>query len=102
MTKSDLQNGMVIEQRNGDCRLVLNGKMIDKHGFSELGRHTESLKSELSESLDIVKIYSVNAKSTSEIFLSECLTLLWERKEPKKMTVSEIAKELGYEIEIVK
>lgn len=28
--------------------------------------------------------------------------LLWERKEPKKMTVAEICKALGYDVEIVK
>ena len=28
--------------------------------------------------------------------------LIWERKEKRKMTVSEICKELGYDVEIVK
>ena len=54
---------------------------------------------------DIVKIWGrvtgTQAYGTALLGLTEGRKLLWERKEARKMTVKEIEKLLGYEVEIV-
>lgn len=56
---------------------------------------------------DIIKVYAQNNGeyiSGSVLQKNEIrnMNLIWERKERRKMTVSEICKELGYDVEIVK
>jgi hypothetical protein len=51
------------------------------------------------------KIIAIYGRTTNRYLLSNSTTereLLWELKEPKKMTVAEICKALGFEVEIVK
>lgn len=67
------------------------------HGF------TETLVHRRNEDSKIRKIYGRAANRDLFDFSPAHRELLWERKdEPKKMTVAEVCKELGYDIEIVK
>lgn len=112
MKLSDLRAGKhVIEIRSGEKFLVAE----NKNGFFGICLNGRNYFSALDSTVyddnlvflnpyknnDIVKIYEINECCTFEK-LENNLNLIWERKEPKKMTVSEIAKELGYEVEIVK
>lgn len=51
---------------------------------------------------EIIAIYERTNNSDLLDNSTEGRELLWERKEPKKMTVAEICKALGYDVEIVK
>lgn len=51
---------------------------------------------------DIVAVYGLTHPKFLLDNSTEHRELLWERKEPKKMTVAEICKALGYDVEIVK
>lgn len=66
-------------------------------------RFTEALVHRSKEGLKIRKIYGRTMNKFLFDFSPNNRELLWERKdEPKKMTVAEVCKELGYDIEIVK
>ncbi len=103
-TLDDLETRMVVETRDKDRYLVfreggdihlMNARGIsclyDPKGYGPDMTHASHKK-------DIVKVfgkisYFKEAKNTGQ--------LLWKRKEPKKMTVAEICKELGYDVEII-
>lgn len=56
------------------------------------------------EYIDIIieKVYGCTINSQLLKCSTDNRTLLWERKEPKKMTVQEVCDALGYDVEIVK
>ena len=51
--------------------------------------------------LDIVKVFKPALGSFNDMLSNE-RNRIWDREEVRKMTVSEICKELGYEVEIVR
>lgn len=105
-TKSDLKDGMVVEY-NDNCygkRLVVGGFLIGEDGYADLGDYNENLKSAVSD-LEIVRVYKIKRMGKiSSIMDDNNLELIWERKEPKKMTVEEMRKKLeeltGEQIEV--
>lgn len=100
MTKDDLKDGMICEQRDGNLMMYLNGKLIgEKTWCSGTGRDLKDIYGD--EKYDIVKVYKTNAYKLSDVFSQKYLTLIWERKEPKKMTLKDIERELGYPVKII-
>lgn len=109
-TKADLKDGMVVEQRNGNMYLVLAGEAVRKDRCNRIDGYTDDLKWEGSTGYkggDIVKVYRITPESLGcieDVFIKSNLELIWERKEPKKMTVEEMRKKLeeltGEEIEV--
>jgi len=105
-TKSDLKDGMVVKY-NDNCfgkRLVIGGFLIGEDGYADLGDYNENLKSMASD-LEIVRVYKIKRMGKfSSIMKNHNLELIWERKEPKKMTVEEMRQKLeeltGEEIEV--
>lgn len=105
-TKADLKDGMVVKY-NDNCfgkRLVIGGFLIGEDGYADLGDYNENLKSMASD-LEIVRVYKIKHMGKfSSIMKNHKLELIWERKEPKKMTVEEMRKKLeeltGEEIEV--
>ena len=105
-TKSDLKDGMVVKY-NDNCfgkRLVIGGFLIGEDGYADLGDYNENLKSMASD-LEIVRVYKIKHMGKfSSIMKNHNLELIWERKEPKKMTVEEMRKKLeeltGEQIEV--
>lgn len=105
-TKADLKDGMAVEY-NDNCfgkRLVVGGFLIGEDGYADLGDHNENLKSAVSD-LEIVRVYKIKRMGKiSSIMDDNNLELIWERKEPKKMTVEEMREKLeeltGEEIEV--
>lgn len=110
-TKADLRDGMVVEQRNGNMYLVLAGKAVRKGRCNRIDGYTDDLKWEGRTGYtggDIVKVYRITPGSLGcieEVFVKSNLELIWERKEPKKMTVEEMREKLeeltGEEIEVM-
>lgn len=105
-TKSDLKDGMVVEY-NDNCfgkRLVIGGFLTGEDGYVDLGDYNENLKNVVSD-LEIVRVYKIKCMGNiSSIMHDDNLELIWERKEPKKMTVEEMRQKLeeltGEEIEV--
>ena len=106
-TKADLKDGMVVEY-NDNCygkRLVIGGFLIGEDGYADLGDYNENLKNVVSD-LEIVRVYKIKCMGKiSSIMYDVNLELIWERKEPKKMTVEEMRQKLeeltGEEIEVM-
>lgn len=105
-TKADLKDGMVVEYNDNSFgkRLVVGDFLIGEDGYADLGDYNESLKNVVSD-LEIVRVYKIKCMGKiSSIMYDVNLELIWERKEPKKMTVEEMRKKLeeltGEEIEV--
>lgn len=106
-TKADLEDGMVVEQRDGDMYLVLAGMVVRKRGYNRIGDYDDDLKCAGYTGGDIVKVYRITPGSLGcieDVFIKGNLELIWERKEPKKMTVEEMRQKLeeltGEQIEV--
>lgn len=108
-TKADLKDGMVVEQRDGNRYLVLAGLAVRECGRNEISGYTNNLEwYGTYRGGDIVKVYRIipeSLGSIEEVFVKSNLELIWERKEPKKMTVEEMREKLeeltGEEIEVM-
>lgn len=106
-TKSDIKDGMVVEYNDDSFgkRLVVGDFLIGEDGYADLGDYSENLKSAVSD-LEIVRVYKIKRMGKiSSIMKNRNLELIWERKEPKKMTVEEMRQKLeeltGEEIEVM-
>lgn len=106
-TKADLRDGMVVEQRDGHMYLVLAEAAVRKGGFNNIDGYTDDLKCGSYTGGDIVKVYRITPESLGcigDVFIKSNLELIWERTEPKKMTVEEMQKKLeeltGEKIEV--
>jgi ribosomal protein L21E len=106
--KSDLKDGMVVENRYGHRYMVMGEKLIGPDYYGWLSNYTDALTHKHSEPgnlhshYDIIKVYKSNSCSMQNYFESGNLELIWKREEPyKEMTVAEIEKKLGYKVKIV-
>ena len=108
MELKDLKTGMVVETRDGTKYLIVNqdGKLygIGMNVYMSLdGRYPH--KSDMTwpddSDLDIMKVFKPALRKFSTMLSDEC-NCIWNREKVRKMTASEICKELGYEVEIVK
>lgn len=106
-TKANLKDGMVVEQRDGGMYLVLAGTAVGKGEHNSIVGYTDGLKWAGYKGGDVVKVYRITPGSLGcieDVFIKNNLELIWERKEPKKMTVKEMKQKLeeltGEEIEI--
>ena len=106
-TKADLEDGMVVEQRDGNMYLVLAGKAVRKGRCNHIDGYTDDLKWEGYTGGDIVKVYRITPESLGcieDVFIKSNFELIWERTESKKMTVEEMRKKLeeltGEQIEV--
>lgn len=88
MTKSDLENDMVVELRNGKRFLIVNDLGIGKYTFinlDELGGYDENLNDvDGNRIFDITKIYKTEGHTFNTLFDNKRLSLIWEREEEKK------------------
>lgn len=107
-TKADLEDGMVVGQRDGNMYLVLAGKAVRKGGCNHIDGYTDDLKWEGYTGGDIVKVYRITPESLGcieDVFIKNNLELIWERTETKKMTIEEMRQKLeeltGEEIEVM-
>lgn len=109
MTLKDLRSGMVVETRDGDRYLVLvDGEdihMMCGDGALHMGQwevqqlyHDDLTRKHGFNDHDIMKVYG---RVQSFYKVNETKKLLWERKEIKEMTVSEIEDVLGYSVKVV-
>ena len=113
MTKSGLIAGRhVAETRNGDKYLIFDSEdgkfmyQVDGGGFMDLeGYDEDMLKINKHKIYDIMKVFEVETACNRTGFNREdnrYLALIWEREEPKEMTMAELEEKLGYKVKIVK
>lgn len=105
-----LRYGYVVEFKNGRFAMYMpsqNGCCFDLEGedsciYINDFNDKENLK-DISNDYNVIKIYGYSRYGSDSRKLSiSNRPLIWERpEEVKKMTVSEICKELGYKVEIV-
>ena len=104
--KMELKEGMIIECRNGHRYLLrkVNDVLIGSNFDGCIkATYNENLCENYyhDETFDIMKIYISKSSKLASLFDNYYLTCIWERKEPKKMTLAQISKALGYEVEII-
>lgn len=104
--KMELKEGMIIECRNGE-RYLLRKVFNKLFASSNSGYMTLDYDEELNENkyfdknFDVMKVYTSKALMLDSLFNDNYLECIWERKEPKKMTLAQISKALGYEVEVI-
>lgn len=120
MTKSELQTGMIITTREGkeyvfvkdfivnnnhtmescDEGILVNGQIAS---WTRLVNYNCDMKHKTHKPLDIMKVEIADHPYafTNIQYDKSDRKLVWERKDPKQMTVAEIEAILGYKIEIV-
>ena len=105
-----LKEGMIIECRNGDRYLLRNVRgdlilsanqswmeCVYDNNFIDIAEDAKVFNGDY----DIMKIYETKAYVLKDLFDDYYLECIWERKEPKKMTLEQISKALGYEVEVI-
>lgn len=95
--KSDLFDGDIVTQRNGDQKRYSadrNGFVgLDGNSYLEYSNYTENLLDKDGDEIyDIMKVERV--KQFETVFIRD--------EEVKEMTIAEIEKELGYQIKVIK
>lgn len=86
MTKTNLENGMVVEVRNGNRYLVHNDKFINKQNFNYFDDYDDEFNNIHLPSFDIVKIYKSISFTLDKIFNDNNLVLIWEREDKTKLS----------------
>ena len=121
-TKDDLKTGMIVTFRNGTRCLVMRDisyplrvnadgctnffiGLDDSETWTYFDNYGDDLTNIFSKTFDIVKVerveYPIDILHREKWERHEAI-VVWERIEPKKMTLAEIEKELGYPVEVVK
>lgn len=110
-TRADLKDGMFVVYRNGEIRIVVGNFIIGSCRHSNLCNYDKNLFADsLSVSpsmsmLDIVKVGKLVHEVSLNLVEEKDLYIIWERKEPQKLTADDAAKKLkeltGKDYEIV-
>ena len=106
----ELKEGMIIECRNGERYLLRTacGKLVASSNdeymnldYDEELNENKYFNKYFNKDFDVMKIYTSKALILNNLFNDTYLECIWERKEPKKMTLAQISKALGYEVEVI-
>ena len=110
MKRNELEVGYLVELRSGHKAMVMpvdsdeNPIILvgEKGLWNNLYCYNDDLNHIFHGSDDIIKVWDFS-KIYRDVFSfdTKYRELLWERKEKRKMTVAEIERILGYEVEIV-
>lgn len=98
-TKNDLKNGDIVTLRNGD-KLIYNNNL-----FYDISYYHDNVLNDIDDVRDDMICNDLDYRGSDIMKVSrpvEYVDVFLRPKEPKKMTVSEICKELGYDVEIIK
>jgi len=104
MKKSDLENRMVVECRNGNKYMVVDDMLLSTDGYNYLSSYTSdlfiktTLTTEFLSEYDIMKVY----KQIDVFDFDIANNIIWERTEVKEVTMADVEKKFGCKIKIVK
>lgn len=83
MTKSDLQDGMVVELADKSRALVINGLLLFKDGYQGLSAYKHDLTTKIfNNEFQINKVFKSKLYNLCDV-LTDDLSLIWEREEAK-------------------
>ncbi len=90
MKKSELKTGMIVEFRAFKTRYMLVGNLfICESGFMDLDDIKDDLtNNEKDTDWDIIKVYKSDGWGRGFVNVLKYAKLLWERKEPKMVTIT--------------
>jgi len=97
MKKSELKNGMLVEDRKGRVGFIMDGRIIaNGYNETEMWANLTSYNSDLTKTesnldCDIVKVYGIMDKKINSCALSLNRInrdLIWERKNLKKIEIN--------------
>lgn len=100
MTRDNLKDGMVCELRNGGMFIWWNGMLRNFTNYCQ-GTDVDLKDEDGEEEFDIMKVYTTDAQILNEMMDRDTLTIIWERKETKEMTIAEIEQALGHPVKII-
>lgn len=112
-TLNDLKTGYVVKFKNKRHGLVLieNGCAFGVgqivHEWEDMAspiiHYNSKMENTVNRNLDIIKVFKPNRWPNISDLGCDCKkeNLVWERQEPRKMTLEQISEALGYEVEIV-
>ena len=80
MKKSDLKDGMIVEYRNGNRRMVLRDELLGIETYNGLEYYDEDLINESNEMFDIVKVFEFEHGSLRSVLSSKNLKSIWKRR----------------------
>ena len=93
-TKADLKDGMFVVFRNGNIYIKIGEFLIGHSGWDRLNNNTDDLHNICYSKLDIVKVGTLKSGKPLGYIKEEDLDIIWERKEPQKLTPENAAKKL--------
>ena len=103
--KSDLENGMVVENREGERKLVcsIQGKtyLVGENNYTSLEYFDDDLKKvqkDISQK-DIVRVYNSDGRTFKNIFDYFHLTLIWKGNDKITISMNQIAEKFGVPVE---
>ena len=118
MNKSDLEVFDVVKLRDGKVLMVLPNDDSESGGLATysiptcgchcyLSNYDDNLEHICNMNFDIVQIHKSKGyayTSIRKLFVDSEVDFVWdlERRDPKKMTMADLEKALGYPVEIVK
>lgn len=80
MKKSDLKDGMIVEYRNGNRRMVLRDELLGVGIYNKLEHYDEDLIIKSNKSLDIVEVFEFEYGSLESVLSSKNLKSIWKRQ----------------------
>lgn len=99
-TKDMLQTGMVIKNREGDYRLVINNMLVGENCYGNLNEYSDDMRSDYNHEYDVMEVYTkINVLRDIEHINPG--RFLWARKEPREITMDEIEEKFGCKVKIV-
>lgn len=107
-TKADLKPGYLVKTKQYDLYMVMpsqNGlAFVNESGWLNASDLKENLSDNADEDYDIIEVYGYSKYEYKALEINTATRdVLWKREENKKeMTITEIEKELGYPIKIIK
>ena len=104
MTKSDLENFMVVETRDGEKFMVNadEGFAFGKSSHFCLTNHNEDLTYNEDNNLDIVAVYKAGLDYQNCPSYWNSMRKIWKCKEEIVLTMQEIADKFGVSVESLK
>lgn len=111
-TKDMLKDGMVIQNRCGEYRLVINGCLVGDDICGNLRSYTEDLYSLIDPSYDVVAIYrkiqtleDINTNHREPFWVRKEITKIKEvedtKKDAKEVTMAEVEEKFGCKVKII-
>lgn len=106
-TKEDLKDGMVVEYRDAQKRLVIGNRLLGEDCYLSFESLDDDLLCPIDRDFDVIKAYKPGKKVESiyDLLERDSLELIWERKETKEIPVSEdmeiLREKFGCEVKLV-